>query len=350
MKKYIKYIIIFAVVAVIFFGYKQAQAKNSEAKNPTKFSQNVFKEITVSKKDIKETLTLSGSVDAEKKSILKFQTSGILAWVGVKAGDRVKKWQAIAGLDLKELKKNLQKQFNDYRTSLSNFNDTQDEYKSAKDNLLVTDGIQRILDRSQYSLNNAVIDYELNDLAIKYATLTTPIAGVITDLDQPVPGVNITPTTATFTVVDPSTVFLNAEIDQEDTPKVKVGQQATIKLDSFPDQTFDSKINYIAFSPVAGQSNTVYKIHFDLPGKDNENLNYRLGMDGDVDIVLAESNNTLVLPIEAVQEENNQKYVLTKGENDKLIKKYVKTGIENDTEIEILEGLNENEKVLIKQK
>lgn len=349
MKKYFKYTLILVILIGIFFGYRQIKAQDNET-IPTKFTPKTLKEISVTRQDIKEVLTLSGSIDAEKKSVLKFQTSGLLAWVGVKVGDRVKKWQAIAGLDQKELKKNLQKEFNDYRTSLSNFNDTQDTYKDTKQNLLVTDTIQRILDRSQYSLNNDVISYELNDIALKYSTLTTPIEGVVTAVDQSIPGVNITPASASFTVVDPSTIYLKAEVDQEDTPKIKVGQSATVRLDSFSDKVFDSKINFIAFSPVAGQSNTVYEIRFDLPVTDNKNLDYRLGMDGDADIILAESQNALTLPIEAVSEEKNQKYVLIKDENNKINKKEIKTGIETDTEIEILEGLKENDKVIVKQK
>lgn len=351
MKKSFKYILILLVLFGLIFGYKQIQAQNAkEAKNPTKFNPKTFEIFNVPRKDIAQTLTLSGSIDASKKADLKFQTSGRLAWVGVKIGDKVKKFQAIAGLDQKELRKNLEKEFNDYRTGLSNFNDVQDTYKQTKQDFLVTDAIKRILDRSQYTLNNAVISYELSDLAIKYSTLTTPISGVVVNVDQPLPGVNITPTSASFTVVDPTSIFLKAEIDQEDTPKIKVGQAATVKLDSFPDKTFDSKINFIAFSPVAGESNTVYEIRFDLPASDNQNLNYRLGMDGDALITLAESKNTLVLPIEAVLEEKGQKYVLTKDENNKIIKKNVKTGVENDTDVEILEGLSENDQILIKQK
>lgn len=351
MKKYIKYFIILAVLTGIYFGYNYIKDQNAkEAANPTKFVPNKFKVINVSKKDIENDLTLSGSIDASKKAILQFQTSGQLAWVGVKVGDKVKKWQAIAGLDQKQLRKNLETQLNNYKTGLSNFNDTQDTYKQTKQDFLVTDEIQRILDRSQYSLNNSVISYELNDLAIKYSTLTTPIDGIVVGVDQPLAGVNVTPLNANFTIVDPTSIYLKAEIDQEDTPKIKVGQSATVKLDSFPDQNFDSKINFIAFSPVVGESNTVYEIRFDLPSSENQNLNYRLGMDGDAIITLEKAENTIVLPIEAVLGNGQQQYVLTKTNDNKIIKKNIKTGIENDTEIEILEGLKENDQVVIKQK
>jgi len=55
--------------------------------------------ITVTKQTVKETLSIAGTVDAEEKVTLRFQSSGLLAWVGVKEGDNVTKYQAIAGLD-----------------------------------------------------------------------------------------------------------------------------------------------------------------------------------------------------------------------------------------------------------
>src|SRR3989339_1927198 len=68
---------------------------------------------TVKRQDLTETLSLSGEIDAKEKADIKFQTSGLLAWVGVKTGDTVKKYQAIATLD----KRDLQNTFNKYMNS-----------------------------------------------------------------------------------------------------------------------------------------------------------------------------------------------------------------------------------------
>jgi RND family efflux transporter MFP subunit len=346
-KKHLKKIIIILVILLIFsFGVYKANA-STKTSNINKF--DVKKETTVSPKreTIKEEITLTGSIDASTKANLQFQTSGQLAWVGVKVGDKVKKYQAIASLNKEILKKQLQADFNTYRSALATFDDTQDDYKTQKDNLTLTDDMKRILVRSQNTLDNSVINYELQDLTLKYATLTSPISGVITEVEQPNSGVNITPASATFSIIDPSSIYFSSKIDQEDVPKIKVGDKATVKLDSFSDQTFESEINYISFIPVSGESNTVYEVRFQLP-KENDNLQYRLGMDGDVIISLKEVENALVIPIDALHQEESQVYVLTKNNEDSnLTKKYIKTGIETDTEIEILEGLTENDQIVI---
>ena len=343
MKIFTKKKIIIGVIVLItlFIGINRVQAQ--KAKDPTVL--NTKKDIVVTPvvKEIKADLTLAGSINASEIASLRFQNSGKLVWVGVKVGDRVKKYQSIASLDKEQLKKSLQTQFNNYRSNLSQFWDTQDKYKDT----VISDTVQRILDRTQYSLDNTVINYEISDMAIKEATLYSPIAGVVTDIEQPLTGTNITPATATFTIINPASVYFKSEIDQAEVSKIKVGQLATISIDAFPENTFDSEITYVSFTPVTGQSSTVYEIRFKLP-VDNQSLNYRLGMDGDALITLEKEDNVLTIPIDAINDDNGKSFVWVK-DGDKLSKKYVSTGIENDTEVQILEGLNSNDSVIIKK-
>ncbi|MDD4135490.1 MAG: efflux RND transporter periplasmic adaptor subunit [Candidatus Shapirobacteria bacterium] len=343
LKKNFKKIIITIIVIIIGFGIFKLKIQ-SQSNIEIKFNSKTETIINPKRETIKDEITLTGSVDAALKSDLRFQTSGQLAWVGVKIGDKVKKYQAIASLNKEELKKQLQIDFNNYKTAASNFYDKTDEYK---DSVLTTE-VRRILDRNQNTLDNSVINYELQDLAIKYATLVSPIAGIVTNIDQPSNGVNVTPSSATFSIIDPNSIYFKSKIDQEDVPKIKVGDKATIKLDSFSDQTFESQITHIAFTPVSGESSTVYEIRLNLPTDNNNDLKYRIGMDGDVSIPLKIVENALTVPTDSLHQENDQYYVLVKEiDKSNLIKKYVKTGIETDTIVEILEGLSENDQIVI---
>lgn len=312
------------------------QGKTDRAQINLKKAQTV----KVIRGDLEKDLTLAGKVDANSYALLQFQTSGRLAWVGVKEGDKVKKWQAIASLDKQDLEKRLKKTMNDYLTNRWNFEDTQDEYRSTKENFLVTDEIKRILERKQFSLENAVYDVEIADLAVRYATLASPISGILTAASQPTAGVNVTPLTATFTVVDPSSIYFKSEIDEEDVINVKEGQLTTITLDSFPDDKIESSVTYISFTPVEGQTSTVYKIKFVLP-HDIKDIKYRIGMNGDAKIKMSEAKNVLFLPVEAINEKDNEKFVYQKDQKGKITQKTIKTGLETDEFVEIKEGLEE---------
>jgi RND family efflux transporter MFP subunit len=343
IKTHLKTIIIVAVIAVVIIlgirGYLSSKKNTSNIYNPKTDSTVVVKRQT-----IKDTINLTGSVDAVSKANLAFQTPGQLSWLGVKVGDKVRKYQSLASLNKDQLKKQLQISFNNYRSTLSTFDDTQENYKDVSN---ITDDMKRILIRTQNTLDNSVLSYELNDLTLKYATLSSPFDGVVTYIDAPASGVNITPASV-ISVIDPKSVYFRSEIDQEDVVKIKVGDKATITLDSFPDKTFESTVNYIAFTPVAGQSSTVYEIRLNLD-PNNSDLQYRLGMDGDVNIELKEDQNALTISSDAVREESGKKYVYTKDNNNNLNKVFIKTGIETDTDTEILEGLSENDQIVIKK-
>jgi len=346
-KKHFKLIIFVVLIAAagVFFSVRAQSNKDTK----TEFNPKTETIISPTIQDIQEKITLTGSVDALSKANLQFQTRGQLSWVGVKVGDTVKKYQAIASLNKEVLKKQLQADFNSYRSALATFDDTQDKYEDEKNNDTLSDEMKRILVRSQNTLDNSVINYEIQDLAIKYATLTSPIDGIVTQVEQPNSGVNITPSSATFTIIDPSSIYFKAQIDQEDVTRVKVGDKAEIKLDSFPDEIFDSEITFISFTPVSGQTSTVYEIRFKLVNDDNNSsLRYRLAMDGDVSIFLNKSENTITIPVDNLYQDEEQPYVFIKDKNtNTTTKQYVKIGIESDDLVEILEGLNQDDQIVV---
>jgi RND family efflux transporter MFP subunit len=348
MKKFLNIkniIIVVVIIGAIFLVRQQISAAKDQT---TKYNPKKQTLYTPQIQDIKETLTITSSINTDQIANLRFQNSGKLNWVGVKVGDTVRRGQAIASLDRNELKKNLQTQFNNYRTQLSKFTDDQYTYINTVDRNSLPDTIKRILNRTQYSLDNSVITYEIADMAIKESVLVTPISGVVVNIDQPLSGTNVTPATATFTIINPDSLYLKGEIDQEMVTKVFKDQSVTIKLDSYPELNIESKVTYIAFTPITGQTSTVYEIRFELPLK-NENLKYRLGMDGDVQIVLAEAKDALTIPSDAINFNNEEQYVYVKSGNE-LVRKNIKIGIENDTVTQVIEGLTVNDQVVIVQK
>jgi multidrug efflux pump subunit AcrA (membrane-fusion protein) len=69
-------------------------------------------------------------------------------------------------------------------------------------------------------------------------------------------------------------------------------------------------------------------------------------MDGDATILLSESKDTLIVPIDAIIEQDDKKFVIVKNTDNSLTKKEVVTGIENDTDIEIKEGIDQNDQII----
>ena len=334
LKKRWYFLVIILLVFVLIF--TQTQAKKTE----------VEEKMTAKKQNLKETLTLSGEIDAKEKVNLKFQTSGRLAWVGVKEGDYVKKYQAIASLDKRDLKNRLDKYLNNYLKQRNSFEQTKDDYEETYE--FSTGDLhkraKRILENSQYDLNSAVLDVEYQNLLLEYADLWTPIEGVVTHIDIQKAGVNITPANANFEIVNPKTLYFSATVEQADVVNLKEGMKGKLTLDSFSDFEDEVKVSYISFSPKSGETGTVYQIKLELSEK-TKKLPLRLGMTGDVEFLIKEKNKVIALPSRFIKKDKKGSYVFVK-ENNKKIKKYIKIEEEIDGKIVIKSGLNEGEIII----
>lgn len=234
--------------------------------------------ITVARTTLEEKLTISGTIDAEEKATLRFQTAGNMNWVGVKEGDFVKKYQVIATLDKQKLQKELEKELNDYLTSRWDFDEAKrDTYKDK----VITDSIKRIIDKTQFDLNKSVLDVEIQNLALTYSRLWTPIEGIVTRVTSPYGGVNIIPAQAEFDVINPKTIYFAGAADQTEVVKLTVGLAGKLVLDAYPDTPIAGIVKTISFTPKTDETGTVYTVKF-VFSSDDSFTSYRLGMTGDV--------------------------------------------------------------------
>lgn len=326
-----KWWIIVLVVIGLFFVYFFSNRNNQELQK---------KQYKVARKDLKEELTLSGKIEAEEKVVLRFQTAGRLAWVGVKEGDYVKKYQAIASLDQRDLKNRLQKYLNTYVKQRLSFEQTKDDYWQKQFDLSETirKKAERILEQNQYDLDNTVLDVEYQNLTIEYANLFTPIEGIVTRVDVPYAGVNITPAQAEFEIVNPKTLYFSATADQTEVISLKEGQKGKITLDAYPDEEIDGEIYWISFAPKAGVTGTVYEIKMKLQTEKP----LRLEMSGDVNFITKEVKNVITIPQNYIKTDKNGNFVNLLN-NGKKEKRYIEKGDEIDGQIIIKNGLKEGE-------
>lgn len=302
---------------------------------------------TVKRDTIKENLTISGELDADEKITLRFQSSGLISWIGVKVGDWVKKNQLIASMDQKELQKNLEKYLLTYMDSRWDFEQTKDEYRQPAQGYWglpwdQRNGIDRTLQKAQFDLNKTVLDVELKDIALKYANLFSPIDGIITKVGAPVAGVHVTATQAEFEVTNPNTIYFSLLPDQTEVTKLMPTMSAEIVFDSYPEEKITGTIENIAFTPKSGETNTVYEAKIFFPLGDPSHTKYRLGMTGDATFTTLEKPDVLTVPLSFIKTEKDKKYVM-KQTGDKKEKIYIDIGIESDQVAEVTGGLAEGD-------
>ena len=321
----------------IFIFYKKTQSQTKELK----FISPVYK-------DIVKNLEVSGVVDADEKVRLRFLTGGKVTYLGAKEGDWVKKYQTIATVDQSTLKKQLEMDLNNYLMQRLDWEQTRDDYVENGDGIeepIPDDKTKRYVQKQQLMLDNSVIQVEIRNIAISNNRLSAPFAGILTYSPIKTAGGQLTASDY-FEIINPNTLVFKATVDEADIAQVKKGQEAEIILDAYPEEKLTSQVEFISFaSQQTADGSTVYVVK--LPLKENDLNKFRLGMNGDAYIKLAEKANVLVLPLNALSEEDEKWYVQVKNSKGKLEKKAVQVGLMTDDKAEITSGLTEKDQVLL---
>lgn len=300
-----------------------------------------YDSYTVSTNTIADTLELSGKVTAEKSATLRFATGGLLSYVGAKEGDTVKKWSTIARLDTRQLQKTLEEKLNLYSIQRGSFEQTIDDNNNSVPAGDLGNTLKRLLEKNQYQLDNTVKDVEYQNLSISLAILTSPFDGILIHSPVTTAGVTVLPTD-TWTVVDPTSLYFSADLDETDLHRVTLGQAATVKLDAYPDQAIKTTISSIGYTPTETSTGTTYEVKIGLSNADLSTL--RLGLNGTASIVLEEKPGALTLPAAAISLKNGTSSVYVM-QNGKYVENPVKTGIENAGQVEITSGVENGQTV-----
>jgi len=143
-------------------------------------------------------------------------------------------------------------------------------------------------------------------------------------------------------------LIVKAQVDETDIGRVKIGQPAIISLDAYPEQQVKAKVDHIAYESKTVNNVTIYEVDI-LPVRVPEV--FRSGMSANVNIVEMSKEDVLLLPVNAVKEDKKGSYVLlSKGADSKPLKCRIITGISDDEKIEVVSGLEEKDKILVKTK
>jgi HlyD family secretion protein len=118
-------------------------------------------------------------------------------------------------------------------------------------------------------------------------------------------------------------------------------------LDAYPGDAFESTVETIGIkSIVTSTGGTAYKVKIALPKK--EGVDFRLGMNGDAEIVANTYSDALFVPSDAVVEEDTGNYVWLINSNKSVSKVKVTLGVSSVDKNEIKEGLKEGDKVVLR--
>jgi cobalt-zinc-cadmium efflux system membrane fusion protein len=187
---------------------------------------------------------------------------------------------------------------------------------------------------------------DINALATKpdfaaVFSLTSPISGIVVERNATV-GATVGSDANVFKIVDISSVWIDANVFEKDVARVKLGQPVNVSVTAFPGTLFTGKV--ILVSTVMDPETRSLKVRTEVPNRD---ARLKPDMFANVEIVTDLHRAAISVPQSALLTDGG-KTVIFVAEDSGFKKRVVTAGTQSGDRVEIIEGLKEGEKVVVK--
>jgi HlyD family secretion protein len=205
--------------------------------------------------------------------------------------------------------------------------------------------------RAQVAQAKAAADRAAEDVA--NATIRAPIRATVlsrdVELGSPVSSILNLGANATLvmTLGDIDEVFVRGKVDEADIGRVRLGQTARIRVETFKDKVFNGRVTQISPMGVEKDNVTNFEVRVSIenPGKE-----LKANMTANAEIVLEEHPNALILPESAITydaQKNAFVDIVAPDAKNGRRKVPVKVGIGNGTKVEVTDGLKAGDRVIL---
>lgn len=301
----------------------------------------------VDSQTLQQTIALTGSLRPLNQTEVRTQLAGQIKQVFVREGDAVTRGQLLIAMDTEDLDAKLA----DRRASLEagKAQLVFAEKTRASNLALLESGFisQAAFDREQsaYLVADATIkslqaQVDQAGKALRDASVRAPFAGVVSERVAQ-PGMAIAANGKLLTLVDPSSMELEALVPAADISSVRVAQRAALTVEGYAADEFVGKV--VRINPATREGTQSIPVHLLIA---NPNGRLKGGMFVKGTLVTASKSAAAVVPAAAVREEIGESYVM-RFEGDHLAKQPVTVGTRDADNIEIVAGLRGGDKVVI---
>lgn len=347
-------IVIVAVAAWAMSGGKQEEDIN-------------FKEEKVALKNLQNSVTATGTIEAVTSVTVGTQVSGIVNKLYVDYNSQVKKGQVIAELD----KTNLLSELNTAKANLASAQSSlnyqaanMERYKTLyKKGLVSADEYENALltyRQAKEQVASSKENVQRAQTNLGYATITSPIDGTVisksVEEGQTVAASFNTP--ELFTIAkDLTNMQVVANVDEADIGNVKEGDRVTFTVDAYPDDTFEGTVKQVRLEATTTNNVVTYEVVISAP---NADLKLKPGLTANVTIYTQERSGVLAVANKALRFTptketvgKDMKIVDCKGKNkvwtlngNTLTAHPVTIGQTDGINTEITKGLKQGDKIV----
>ena len=344
---------------------------------------------TVERSDLQARVTANGRVQAQKKVDMSATIAGQVTRLEVEEGDRVTKGQFLLQIDatnpsavVRSTEASMRALVRELDSSRAQLEQARIDFRRAEENHRAQIISTADLDRARTALTSAeamvlasgrrveqaraTLDGARDTL--KKTTVVAPMDGIVTarrveEGEVAVIGVLNQPGTVLLTISDMSVVEAEMEVDETSIPTVEVGQAARVRIDAYPNRSFDGVVTEVGSSPMdieeRQQQTDAIKFRVEVEIKDPPDT-IKPGLSVQADILTGFSGQALVVPLQALvvrdiprepgealapgdPREEEGVYLM---KDSKAEFQAVKTGLLGELDVEILDGLKGGETLI----
>lgn len=394
-KKTLLIVLVIALVLIVALVVGKKSGAFGKTGNFKKVETTLIEKI-----DITETVSATGKIQPEVEVKLSSEVSGEIIELPIAEGQEVKKGDLLVKINPDLYQSSLQRSQASYQNIKANLAQTEASLKQAKANYDRNKTLfeKGVISKSEW--DNIVSQYEVAQANKESAfynvqsaaatvneaqdnlgrtTIYAPMSGTISKLDaelgERVVGTQQMAGTEILRVANLGEMEVEVEVNENDIVKVSVGDSAIVEVDAYLGKEFKGLVTEISNSAADGLT-ADQVTNFDVKvkiledsyqelkeGKPENYYPFRPGMTATVDIITSKRNDIVGVPISAIVIKNDTTstrkktgVVSTKAEenfecvfvkqNGKAKLQVVKTGIQDDTNIEITAGLEEGVEVI----
>ncbi|WP_297088873.1 efflux RND transporter periplasmic adaptor subunit [uncultured Draconibacterium sp.] len=336
--KHIKLLILLSVVVTVISCNNQTSSESTELAVPVSVE-------TIKRKSIQQFVSTTGTAKAHYETALTSEIEGdYFLQVNPKTGrkfqlgDRVEKGQVIVKLENAEYLNGLSMESTKLNLEIS-----QQEYEKQK-SLYEKGGVTLLeMRNSEVSMINAQNNYESAQIQLAKMQVVAPFSGVIVELPYYTEGVKVTAGQSMVSLMSYRKMYVEINLPEKNLSEVETGQEVVVTNYTLTEDTLAGRVTEL--SPVISDETRTFSGKLEI---DNPQLKLRPGMFVKANIITAQKDSAIVIPKDVILTGSRGKYVFIVGRNSAADDRRITTGIANQDEIEVLEGLSPNDRLIIK--
>ena len=329
--------ILFFIIASLTI-FVSINIKRNKPKDITNYVVNVEKGL------LSDSINSSGEIKAIKSVKISPRKAGFIQTLNVEEGDKVKKDQLLGTLDDKEFKYKLKELVIKKDKNESDFLRREYLYNEgaiSKENL---EDFKTKFNTAKAKLNDAKSEESFYLIKSPFAGTITSKYAEIGSYVAPIANISSNTSAKNFIFELSNGIEIIAKVPESDIGRIKIGQEASVRIESFPSTKYQAKI--IKIAPRAVKDNNVTSFEVTLRFKEISN-NIKIGMTADLEFKVEDDVEKILVPTVSIVTEKGKKGILKLDKNNFPKFEEVEFGISSGSKTSVINGLKPGEKIFI---